>query len=78
MGRVVFAENAGVNGLTDAEAARACANEALDASQVRTVDSSFAELGLYSQVFPFEGPGSGPALDESAVSNSGRAPTGAT
>jgi len=76
VGRVVFAENDGVTGLVDAETTRARADEALDASQVRPVDSSFAELGLYSQIFPFEGPGCGPALDERAVTSSGHSPTG--
>ena len=65
--RVVFAENDGIVGVADAETAQARSPEALDITQVHALESSFDELGLYSREFPFEGAGSGPALDERAV-----------
>jgi hypothetical protein len=65
--RVVFAENAGIVGVVDAETAQARSAEALDATQVHALESSFEELSLYSREFPFEDPGSGPALEERAV-----------
>jgi hypothetical protein len=65
--RVVFAENAGIIGVSDAETAKARSDEALDVTKVRALESSFEELSLYSREFPFEGPGGGPALDDRAV-----------
>ncbi len=72
LARVVFAENAGVLGATDAEAVRAHLTEALDVAQVRVLESSFEELGLYTTAFPFDGQGAGPALDRDAVVGAGR------
>ena len=71
--RVVFAENAGIVGVTDAETAQARSAEALDVTRVRALESSFEELSLYSREFPFEGPGSGPTLDDRAVVGTTRA-----
>jgi NAD(P)-dependent dehydrogenase (short-subunit alcohol dehydrogenase family) len=72
MARMAFAENAGIIGVTDAETARARCAEALDVTAVRTLESSFEELSLYSREFPFEGSGSGPALDDRAVVGAAR------
>ena len=71
--RVVFAENAGIIGVSDAETAKARSDEALDVTKVRALESSFKELSLYSREFPFEGPGGGPALDDRAVVGTTRA-----
>jgi NAD(P)-dependent dehydrogenase (short-subunit alcohol dehydrogenase family) len=71
--RVVFAENAGIVGVIDAEAAQARSADALDVTRVRALESSFEELSLYSMEFPFEGSGDGPALDERAVVGTTRA-----
>jgi NAD(P)-dependent dehydrogenase (short-subunit alcohol dehydrogenase family) len=65
--RVVFAENAGIIGVSDAETAKARLDEALDVTKIRALESSFEELSLYSKEFPFEGPGGSPALDDRAV-----------
>ncbi|MGO8856828.1 MAG: SDR family NAD(P)-dependent oxidoreductase [Steroidobacteraceae bacterium] len=65
--RVMFAENAGVVGLTDAEAAQSAVGEILGSSHIQVIDSCYSELRLYTSAFPFEGKGSGPALDEQAV-----------
>ena len=72
LARVVFAENAGVLGATDAEVTQARINEALDVTGVRALESSFAELGLYTAAFPFVGQGAGPALDGDAVVGASR------
>jgi NAD(P)-dependent dehydrogenase (short-subunit alcohol dehydrogenase family) len=72
IGRVVFAENAGVVDVADAEAAAAQASATLDISTVRVLESSFDELALYTSVFPYEGHGTGPALNEQAVVGAGR------
>lgn len=74
MARVVLAENAGVLGLTDAEAAAAAAGAITDVSQVRALESAFAELGLYTAAFPYDGAGAGPALNADAVAGSQRGP----
>jgi NAD(P)-dependent dehydrogenase (short-subunit alcohol dehydrogenase family) len=72
LARVVFAENDGVLDARDAETTRALQGAALDASRVRTLESSADELGLYTAAFPFEGHGGVPALDLDTVANSNR------
>ena len=71
LARVVFAENQGVAGITDAETVRNNLTAALDLANLQALESSAAELALYSAVFPFEGGGAGPALDEAAVIGAG-------
>jgi NAD(P)-dependent dehydrogenase (short-subunit alcohol dehydrogenase family) len=72
LSRIVFASTPGFVGATDAETARDHLRTALDTSRLQLIDSSAAELGLYSQVFPFEGQGDGPALAADAVVGAGR------
>jgi NAD(P)-dependent dehydrogenase (short-subunit alcohol dehydrogenase family) len=71
LGRIVFAANAGFVGAVDAETTRDHLAEALALNDLTPIDSSAAELALYSAVFPFEGKGTGPALDDSAVIGAG-------
>ena len=73
LSRIVFASTPGFVGAADAETTRDQVGAALDVSRLQLVDSSAAELGLYSQVFPFEGQGAGPALAADAVVGAGRA-----
>lgn len=73
LSRIVFASSSGFVGATDAETTRDHLDMALDISQPQVVDSSAAELGLYAQVFPFEGSGDGPALAPDAVVGAGAA-----
>ena len=72
LARVVFAENAGIVGAVDAESTRARLDAVLDVQQVRVIESSADELKLYTAEFPYEGHGSGPALDEQAVVGAGK------
>lgn len=67
MSRVLFATNAGVDGLADAEAARTAVASITDAAQLRPLGCAYDELATYTPAFPFDGPGGGPALDHAAV-----------
>lgn len=71
LARIVFATNAGVTGATDPETTRDRLADALSTARLDVVESSAGELAHYSAVFPFEGPGGGPALDEAAVVGAG-------
>lgn len=73
LSRIVFASTPGCVGAADAESTRDRLGAALSIDRVQVIDSSAAELGLYSQVFPFEGPGDGPALAADAVIGAGQA-----
>jgi NAD(P)-dependent dehydrogenase (short-subunit alcohol dehydrogenase family) len=72
LARLVFAENEGLVNAADAEATRANLADVLDVSQVRVLESSADELGLYSALFPFDGDGASPALDTTAVVGAGQ------
>ena len=72
LGRIVFAANEGFVGAVDAETTRDHLRSASALTQLTPLDSSAAELALYSAVFPFEGRATGPALDESAVIGAGK------
>ena len=71
LARIVFATNDGVTGATDAEAMRGRLADAVATTRLHALDSSAGELAHYAAVFPFDGPGSGPALDEAAVVGAG-------
>ena len=71
LGRIVFAANAGIVDADDAETTRDRAATALELTGLAPLESSAAELALYSAVFPFEGKGTGPSLDDSAVIGAG-------
>ena len=72
LGRIVFAANEGYVGALDAETTRDHLQDAVALTQLTPLDSSGAELALYSAVFPFEGRGTGPSLDDSAVIAAGK------
>ena len=67
MSRVLFATNAGVDGLESAEVAGAAVARITDTAQLRPLGCAYDELATYTAAFPFDGPGGGPALDHAAV-----------
>jgi NAD(P)-dependent dehydrogenase (short-subunit alcohol dehydrogenase family) len=75
LSRIVFASTPGFVGAKDAETTRDHLGAALGTDQLHPIESSAAELALYSQVFPFDGQGGKPALQADAVVGAGRAAT---